>query len=146
MDITPVQIGIGGLAGLAFVLAILYQVLPYRVLPSTRPMVALFPKYRVMVKLPQQVLEDDDPISALEKILLVYGFEEGGRNKKWTCYIRYSPNSMLYFNINKARVKVLHPNNGMALFKFAAPVIYTYDRGEYFAFLNELKDKVEEYA
>ncbi len=145
MDISAIQIVIGGLAGLVFVLAILYQVLPYRFLPNVRPAVAFFPKYKVMVKMPQQILEADDSISALEKLLLVYGFEESGRSKRSTCYIRYSPNSLLYFNINKARIKVYHPSDGVALFKFAAPVMYTYDRGEYFAFLNELKNTLEGY-
>ncbi|MGL1900874.1 MAG: hypothetical protein OCC49_01970 [Fibrobacterales bacterium] len=145
MDFSIDQLLIGGLFGLAALSAVAYNVMPFRKMPAQRPSIAWLPKYRSVIPFPEYLLDADDKKAALEQMLLIYGFEEhGGKEGNW-CFIRYAPNDKLYYSIPKARVRILfNADNSMEL-RLAAPVMLTYDRGEYYAFFNELSNQLRDF-
>ncbi|MGL1934553.1 MAG: hypothetical protein OCD01_06015 [Fibrobacterales bacterium] len=143
MDFSIDQLLIGGLFGLGALSAVLYNVLPFRKMPDRRPSLAWFPKYRSVIPFPEYLLNADNTKDTLDQMLLVYGFEEhGGKEGNW-CFVRYAPNDKLYYSIHKARVRVQVKKNNTLELRLAAPVMLTFDRGEYYAFLNELSNQLK---
>ncbi len=138
MDISLIIFVVVALVGITM----LYKALPYRNMGTKKPFISFFPKYKTKVALPSSVLNTDDPEKELEKILSKFGFVKKSQNGGIT---KYSRGHILGFSFKRAKVNLLVTTHesGSVDISIEAGWVASFDTGDFWKFLTELKEKVE---
>lgn len=125
------------------VLTLLYHFLPARQLPRKQPRLAIFPKYRFDVDLPNDVTEADDPKSALTHLLGRHGFAESECRIK---RITYSRGVWWAQSIGKGllRLTLELPLASQSTVIAKAGWIIAFDTGDLWGFCSELQENLRQ--
>ena len=139
MDINLIIFVVFALAAITM----LYKILPHRKMREKKPFISFFPKYKTKVELPSSLLESENPGKELETALSKYGFLKKSKNGS---VIKYSRGHILGdFSIKLAKVNLLvtEPESGCVEISIEAGWVVVFDTGDFWKFLTELKEKIE---
>lgn len=120
-------------------ITLLYKVLPYRALGNKKPPFALLPKYKTNIKLPSSVSSLEDVSNQLKN----YGFELKSKTEDMGNYSRGHILGDFSVKLAKVNLKVTIPKENKSEFYIAAAWVVAFDTGDFWSFLNELKQKFE---
>lgn len=125
------------------VITMLYKILPHRNMEEKKPFISLFPKFKTKVKLPPALLESVNPEEALETVLSEYGFNKKNKNNSITKYSRGHILGDISIKLAKINLLVTKPVSDYIEISIEAGWVVAFDTGDFWKFLAELKDKIE---
>ena len=120
-------------------ITVLYKMLPHRSLGGRKPFIAIMPKYKTLVTLPDELLA----IEKLSEKLGEYGFSlksEADGNSKFT---RGHILGDISIKLAKVNLNVIKPVGNQSEFTVEAGWVVGFDTGDFWKFLTELKQKIE---
>lgn len=120
----------------ALVITAVYKLMPYRTASGKKPFFTLLPKYRKTIDTP---LDSDQ----LDRKLAHYGFKKTKSDGGTDYYTRGSLLGDLSVNLMKVRLGVSKPENGKAELTLEASWVVAFDTGDFWSFISELGQKVE---
>ena len=125
------------------VITMLYKSLPHRNMGEKKPFISFFPKFKTKVKLPASLLESGNPEETLETVLSEYGFNKKAKNNSITKYSRGHILGDISIKLAKVNLLVTEPTSGYVEISIEAGWVVAFDTGDFWKFLTELKDKIE---
>lgn len=124
-------------------ITLLYKVLPHRDLGEKKPFISFFPKYKTNVALPTSILNKENPERELETVLSQYGFVKRAQSGDITKYSRGHILGDLSIKLAKVNLLVTTPESNCVDISIEAGWVVAFDTGDFWKFLLELKEKVE---
>ena len=124
-------------------ITMLYKVLPHRRMSEKKPLISFFPKFKTKVKLPSQLLESENPEKELENALSKYGFIKKSKDGSVTKYSRGHILGDFSIKLAKVNLLVTEPESCCTEISIEAGWVIAFDTGDFWKFLTELKDKIE---
>lgn len=125
------------------VITLVYKIKPHKNLGDKKPSISFFPKFKTKVNLPPDILESDDPEQKLELTLSRYGFTKKAKRGSITKYSRGHLIGDLSIKLAKVNLLVTLPYSGYTEISIEAGWVVAVDTGDFWEFLTELKEKIE---
>ena len=124
-------------------ITMLYKSLPHRSMGEKKPFISFFPKFKTIVKLPSSLLDSENPEKELEAVLSKYGFTKKNKTNSITKYSRGHILGDISIKLAKVNLLVTEPESGSVEISIEAGWVVAFDTGDFWKFLTELKDKIE---
>ena len=124
-------------------ITVLYKIKPHKSLGEKKPFISFFPKFKTSVKLPSSLLESENIEKELESSLSEYGFIKKNKNGSTTKYSRGHILGDFSIKLAKVNLLVTEPNSGCVEIAMEAGWVVAFDTGDFWKFLTELKEKIE---
>ena len=121
----------------------LYKILPHRNIGLNKPIISFLPKYKSKVKLPTSVTGSENPLGELEKILEKYGFKKKAQRGPLVKFTRGHILGDISIKLAKVNILVTNPVSDVTELFIEAGWVVAFDTGDFWIFLTELKDKIE---
>ena len=139
MDLTVLYLVVGVLAGIP----VLYKVLPYREMSREKPGFSFLPKFKTQIALPASVTNAQQPMEELAKLLSQSGFKKKSEKGQTAKFTRGHLLGDISIKLVKIKLLVKLQSNNSADLCIMAAWVAAFDTGDFWVFLNELKNKFE---
>ena len=122
------------------VITLVYHKAPFRYLPSNKPKFTWFPKYQVIIQLPDWLQTTEALVTQLAEL----GFTLKTHDKTKLHFTRGCVLGDFSIKLTKINLHVELPLNDNPHFQLNAAWVVAFDTGDFWTFLTELKQLLEE--
>ncbi|MFW1563312.1 hypothetical protein ACEV87_22710 [Vibrio parahaemolyticus] len=113
-----------------------YKFLPYRSIGDRKPVVTFLPKY-------QKEIETRKTDTEIENQLKEYGFSKVGRSNGISSYARGSVLGDFSIKLAKVNIKINRASGSTVIVHIEASWFVAFDTGDFWQFLTELTEKIQ---